>query len=140
MNSKAETESGFPGWHGPVLWAYAFHSGIWGLFIMALPAASSRVYGFDRVPHDLHLWQGTSLFITLLAIGYALAARNVSQHWGLVLIGLLAKFFGAIGMTYAVFRGDVSSNVLWLLPVNDVIWWWPLWRIVQTGRNRCETA
>ena len=140
MNSKAETESGFPDWHPQVLWASALNSGIWGVFIMSLPATSSGIYGFDRVPQELHLWQGTGLFITLLAIGYVLAARDISQHWGLVLIGLLAKFFGAIGMTYAVFRGDVSSNVLWLLPVNDVIWWWPFWRIVQCGRNRRETA
>jgi hypothetical protein len=41
------------------------------------------------------------------------------------------KFLGAIGMTVAVFRGQVSANVLWLLPLNDVIWWWPFWLIVR---------
>ncbi len=82
------------------------------------------------MPRDIHLWKGTGLFIGLLAVGYGLASQNPRQHWGIVLIGLLAKFLGAIGMTVAVFRGQVSANVLWLLPLNDVIWWWPFWLIV----------
>ena len=134
MNSAPEAE--FPGWHRSLLCASTIHSGAWGLFIMALPALSAKVYGFASTPQELHLWQGTGLFITLLAIGYAMAAADIQQHWGFVLLGLLAKFFGAIGITYSVIRGDVSANVLWLLPLNDVIWWWPFWRIVQIGRQR----
>ena len=138
MNFATDTDPEFPGWHRRVLFASAVHSGVWGLFIMALPAMSAKLYGFENVPQELHLWRGTGLFITLLAVGYAMAASNLQQHWGLVVVGLLAKFFGAIGMTYSVFRGDVSANVLWLLPLNDVIWWWPFWRIVQTGRLRSK--
>lgn len=120
-----------PGWHRYVLLASAAHSGIWGALIIAMPIAASKVYGFDKAPTDLHLWQGTGLFICLLAFGYWLAAANTVQHWGLVLVGLLAKVLGAIGMTYAAVSGQVSLDVLWLLPVNDVIWWFPFAVIVQ---------
>ncbi len=100
---------------------------------MALPALSARVYGFAETPHDVHLWQGTGLFITLLGVGYGLASSDPRQHWGIVLIGLLAKVFGAAGMCRAAFSGQVSVHVLWLLPVNDALWWWPFWRIVHDG-------
>ena len=130
----------WPRWHAWVLLASAVHSGVWGVFIIALPERSAAVYGFAKPPHELHLWQGSGLFITLLAVGYLLASRNPVQHWGLVLIGLLAKVLGAIGMAQASFFGDVPTKVLWLLPINDVIWWVPFAIIVNNGMRRSEPA
>ena len=129
--SKIET----PRWHKNVLITSAIHSGLWGVFIMTLPTASATVYGFEKPPEDIHLWQGTGLFITLLATGYGIAATDPRQHWSVVLIGLMAKVFGACGMCIAVYRQQVSPNVLWLLPLNDVIWWWPFWQIVKTATS-----
>ena len=120
-------------WHRIVLLCACIHSGVWGAFIIGLPEKSARIYGFAQTPHDLHLWRGTGLFIVLLAVGYALAANNVQQHWGSVLIGLLAKVLGSIGMCSAALQGQVSTRVLWLLPVNDVIWWLPFLFIVRYG-------
>ena len=120
-----------PRWHRTVLLVSAWHSGVWGIFIILLPELSSAVYGLQPPPVDVHLWQGAGLFIFLLAIGYAIAATNPGQHWCVVLLGLLAKILGAIGMSVAVWRGEISSQVLWLLPINDVIWWWPFFAIVR---------
>ena len=122
-----------PAWHRVVLLSATLHCLIWGVLIMASPVLAAKVYGFAKTPNDLHLWQGTGLFISLLGIGYFMAARDPAQHWGLVFIGLLAKVMGAGGMTYAVFDGQVSSRVLWLLPINDVIWWLPFWIIFRHG-------
>ena len=116
-----------------VLLAAGLHSIVWGCFIVLLPARAAMVYGLNAVPTDLFLWQGTGLIITLMGLGYLIAVTNPVQHWAVVLIGLLAKVLGSIGMTVAVLRGEVSPNVLWLLPINDVIWWWPFGRIVQQG-------
>lgn len=120
-------------WQRLVLICALLHSGIWGLFIIASPDLSAKVYGFDSTPTDVHLWQGAGLFILLLAVGYGIAARDPLQHWSVVLIGLLAKIFGVIGMCRAVYYGQVSPNVLWLLPINDVIWWVPFAFIVRSG-------
>lgn len=125
-----------PKWHRWVLIASAVHSGIWGMFIITIPATAAQVYGFVETPTDIHLWQGTGLFISLLAFGYFLAAQNPQQHWGLVLIGLLAKVFGAIGMTHSAVTGQVPLSVLWLLPVDDLIWWIPFAAIVQHARRQ----
>jgi len=127
--------SSAPRWQRIILKAACLHCVLWGIFIMALPASSAEVYGFAETPHDLHLWQGTGLFIVLLGIGYGLASTDPRQHWGIVLIGLLAKVFGATGMCWSVFTGQVSSHVLWLLPFNDMIWFWPFWRIVHDGMS-----
>lgn len=123
----------WPQWYVWVLLASALHSGVWGVFIIAMPSRSASVYGFAEPPHDLHLWQGSGLFITLLALGYLLASRNPVQHWGLVMMGLLAKVLGSIGMVQAAFFGQVPSDVLWLLPINDIIWWIPFALIVRNG-------
>ena len=125
-----------PGWHKAVLFACATHSGLWGAFIMSSPAMSATVYGFEKIPRELHLWQGAGLFIFLLAIGYGIAATDPRHHWSVVLVGLLAKVLGAAGMCFAVYRQQVSPNVLWLIPVNDVIWWWPLWQVVKNRSIR----
>lgn len=128
---------GMPGsdssWQTRVLIAACLHSGLWGAFIMLMPRQSSIVYGFANVPREVHLWQGAGLFIFLLAIGFGMAARDLRQHWGIVVIGLLAKVLGMVGMASAVWRGQVAVKVLWLLPFNDLIWIWPFFRIVQHG-------
>ena len=122
-----------PFWMKYVLIASGLHSGVWGIFIIVAPTASAKVYGFSETPHDIHLWQGAGLFILLLALCYGLASTNPAQHWGLVLIGLLAKVLGAIGMCGSVIQGQVASGVLWLIPINDVIWWIPFALIVRYG-------
>lgn len=131
--SANEPHAETPRWHTNVLIASAIHSGVWGVFIIVWPATSAVVYGFADPPVEEHLWQGTGLFISLLAIGYGIAAADPWRHWSVVLTGLLAKVFGAAGMCLAVARQQVSPDVLWLLPFNDVIWWWPFWRIVRTA-------
>lgn len=113
--------------------AACLHSGVWGIFIILLPEFSARVYGFSETPHEIYLWQGTGLFITLLAVGYGLAFTNPTQHWGILLIGLLAKVLCAIGICGAVLQGQVSSQVLWLIPINDIIWWLPFALIARRG-------
>lgn len=145
VTSQRTRASTSPAWMKLVLLASCVHSGVWGVFIMAAPAMSAKVYGFSQVPHDVHLWQATGLFITLLAIGYGLAASNPIQHWGIVLIAFLAKVLGAIGMCSAVYREQVSPNVLWLLPFDDVIWWVPFAMIIRHGiqgspKNLCTAV
>ncbi len=125
-------------WQRPFLITASLHCGVWGTFIMAFPQLSSRVYGFASVPTELHLWQGSGLFIFLLAVGFGMAAIDVRQHWGIVFIGLLAKVLGASGMAVAVLRGQVSVQVLWLLPFNDLIWIWPMWQIVRREIKRSQ--
>lgn len=116
-----------------VLRLACLHCCLWGLFIIALPEISARVYGFDKPLTDIFLWKGTGLIIFLFGIGYGIASTNPRQHWAIVTMGLVAKILGPIGLCWAAFQGEVPVTVLYLLPVNDIVWWWPFAIIVRRG-------
>lgn len=103
------------------------------MFVILMPAASSRVYGFEQPLSDTALWKGTGLVIFLYGIGYGIASTDPERHWAVVAIGLAAKILGPIGMCWAALQGEVPVSVLYLLPVNDVLWWYPFFRIVKRG-------
>ena len=111
-----------PRWHRIVLLVAGLQCLFWGLFIIACPERSSYAYGFAEPPEELFLWQGMGLVIVLFGMGYLIASANPVQHWVVILIGLLSKFFGPIGIVWSVNQGSVSRNVLHLLPINDLIW------------------
>ena len=98
---------------------------IWGLYIIFMPARSAITYGLERPPQEIFLWQGTGLVIFLFGVGYVIASSNPRQHWVAILTGLMAKVLGPVGIAWSVAQGKVPFEVLWLLPINDVIWWLP---------------
>ncbi len=140
-DSKSPLLSGTPRWERIAVLVAGLQCLIWGVFIIGWPERSSLAYGFAQPPEELFLWQGTGLVIVLFGIGYAIASKNPSQHWVIILIGLLSKSLGPIGMAWSVNQGDVSSRVLYLIPINDLIWLIPFGLIllrVYRGRQ-CGT-
>lgn len=125
-----------PRWHSIALAVASLQCLIWGIFIILWPQRSSLSYGLAKPPTDMFLWQGTGLVIFLFGFGYGLASTNPRQHWGIVLVGLLSKVLGPIGMSWAVLQQDVPARVLLLLPINDIVWWIPFALIVSNGRQR----
>ena len=116
-----------------ILLLAGLHSVLWGAFIILLPDPAARVWGLPKVPHDLFLWQGTGLVILLAGVGYFIAATDPERHWAVIATGLLAKILGPIGVVTAVVRGEIPADVLRLVPLNDLAWWWPLAAIVWRG-------
>ena len=125
-----------PRWHSLALAVAGLQCLIWGVFIILWPQRSALAYGLAQPPADLFLWQGTGLVILLFGIGYGLASTNPRQHWGIVLVGLLSKVLGPIGMSWAVFQQDVPARVLVLIPINDVLWWIPFAIILSHARRQ----
>lgn len=133
------TRNHVPRWQRVALLVASFQCLIWGLFILTLPERSSVAYGFSKVPTELFLWQGTGLIIFLFGVGYGIAATNPKGHWGVVLMGLLAKVLGPVGMLWSVMQGEVAHQVLYLIPFNDLVWWVPFTVIlVAAFRERAE--
>lgn len=118
------------GWQRVTLCVAGLQCLLWGCFIVLWPRLSSRCYGFAEPPTDLFLWQGMGLVIVLFGLGYVIAATNPVQHWVMILIGLLSKFLGPLGMAWSVHLGSVSRQVLYLIPVNDLIWLVPFGMIL----------
>ncbi|MEY3458219.1 MAG: hypothetical protein RL215_1376 [Planctomycetota bacterium] len=124
---------GGPRWDRIALSVAALQCFGWGPFIIIAPERSAIAYGYSHPPTDIFLWQGMGLIILLYGIGYAIASADPARHYAVVLVGLLAKILGPIGMTWAVLNQQVSHNVLWLIPIHDLIWWWPFTLIVLRG-------
>ena len=130
-----------PRWQRVALLVASLQCLIWGVFILAFPERSSLAYGFGKVPTELFLWQGTGLIIFLFGVGYGIAATNPAQHWAVILIGLIAKFLGPVGMLWSVIQGQVSREVMYLIPINDVVWWLPFTVILLAAfRHRGEAG
>lgn len=123
-----------PAWQKVALLIASLQCLIWGLFIVLLPARSSAAYGLAQPPREIFLWQGTGLVIFLYGVGYLIAASDPYRHWAVILVGLLAKTLGPVGMIWSVWEEQVPVRVLLLLPVNDLIWWIPFSMILwQAG-------
>jgi len=137
-NNRVTHEKTFAGskprWARICLLTAALQCLVWGPFIIVAPAAAALAYGFARAPEDEFLWQGMGLVILLYGVGYSMAAVDPYRHYLVVLVGLLAKILGPVGMTWAVSQGQVPAKVLLLIPIHDVIWWWPFAVIVLRGR------
>ena len=137
-DSDSQPRSETPRWQCIALFVAGLQCLIWGVFIIVWPERSSLTYGFAQPPAEKFLWQGTGLVIVLFGIGYGIASTNPSQHWVIILIGLLSKSLGPIGMAWSVNQGDVSRRVLYLIPINDLIWLIPFGLIllrVYRGRQ-----
>ena len=132
---ELQLRSGTPCWQRIALLVAGLQCLIWGVFIIVWPERSSVAYGFAQPPAELFLWQGMGLVIVLFGIGYAIASQNPSQHWVIILIGLLSKSLGPIGMAWSVNQGDVSIRVLYLIPINDLIWLIPFGMILRRTTN-----
>lgn len=111
----------------------ACHCLLWGAFVILDPDRSAVVYGLQGELTDVFLWQGTGLVIALLGVGYAIASFDPRRHYAVVLVGLLAKTLGPMGLLWSVWQGALPSDVLVLLPWNDLIWLLPFAWIVREG-------
>jgi hypothetical protein len=81
--------------------------------------------------HYPQLWQGIGMIVGVYGIGYALAARDPVRLWPLVLVGLLGKVFGPVGLVYGVITNQMSIAALITMIPNDLIWWVPFGLILR---------
>ena len=121
-------------WMRRVLKCAAAYNILWGSFAILLPVQSLRLSGFDPLPTYPQLWQCIGMIVGVYGVGYWIAAGNPFRHWPIVLVGLLGKLFGPIGVAWHVFNGTLPSGMFWTTLFNDAIWWIPfafiLWRSV----------
>ena len=109
-------------WKSKLLIVAAIHCCIWGVFIMAWPELSFRVYGYADPLVNTLVWQGCGFVIFLFGAGYGFAASDPDRHYSLVLMGAIAKACGTVGVVYGYFSGDLVLHLLLWITVNDVMW------------------
>jgi len=129
-------------WMKIVLRLAAVHCVVWGGIVIVQPSPMATLYGLTSPPTDIWLWKGTGLVILLLGLGYGIASTDPRRHYAVVLIGLLAKVLGPVGLCWSVYWGEIPVSTLYLLPINDVIWWipfgWIVWKgVLHGGKETC---
>jgi hypothetical protein len=82
-------------------------------------------WGFDQPATYPQHWQCIGMIVGVYGVGYAIAAFNPFRHWPIVLVGLLGKVFGPIGMALAIRDGAIPWSAGWTIVTNDLIWWIP---------------
>lgn len=102
-----------------------------GAFVVCFPSLLFRWAKMEPTNYP-EIWQCVGMIVGVYGVGYFIAAFNPLRHWPIVLVGLLGKLAGPLGMAQAIWQGRFPLAAAWLSVTNDLIWWIPfgiiLWR------------
>ena len=120
------------------LWAAGLYNLIWGTFVVLFPQTPFRWAGLPPINYP-EVWQCVGMVVGVYGIGYLIAAHDPYRHWPIVLVGLLGKLFGPIGMLWSITHHRLPMVAAWTCLTNDLIWWapfgWILWRAYRNERR-----
>jgi peroxiredoxin len=107
-----------------VLAAAGFYNIVWGAIVVVFPALFFDLAGMAQ-PNYPELWQCIGMIVGVYGVGYWIASGDPVRHWPIVLVGLMGKIFGPIGMAKALYEGHFPLSFAWTIITNDLIWWVP---------------
>ena len=120
-----------------VLWAAGGYNLLWGALVVLLPQLPFQWAGMPP-PNYPEIWQCLGMVVGVYGVGYIIAAQDPLRHWPIVLVGLLGKVLGPIGMLWSIAGGRLPLIAAWTCVTNDLIWWLPfgmiLYRAYQSSR------
>lgn len=97
---------------------------LWGAFAVIAPNAIFRWLEMP-LPNYPQFWQCIGMIVGVYGVGYIIAAFDPVRHWPIVLVGLLGKILGPLGMAEALWSGALPWGFAWNCVGNDLIWWVP---------------
>jgi peroxiredoxin len=124
------TGSQSPAWMSLVLKLAGIYNLVWGAAVVLLPTWTSSLAGFNPAPRYPELWQCIGMIVGVYGVGYWIAASNPVRHWPIVLVGLLGKIFGPIGLLFSLFKETLPIQMIGTCLFNDLIWWIPFGMIL----------
>jgi len=119
-----------PRWMRRVLLAAGLYNILWGGLAVVFPHALFDLLGMAR-PNYPQFWQCIGMIVGVYGVGYAIAATDPARHWPIVLVGLLGKIFGPIGMIQSLATGALPWSFALNCVFNDLIWWIPFALILR---------
>jgi len=90
------------------------------------------------VPVYPEIWQCVGMIVGVYGVGYIIAAFAPLRHWPIMLVGLLGKIFGPVGMLNAVWHGRFPLIAGMVCVTNDLIWWLPFGLILWAAYCYCR--
>jgi hypothetical protein len=85
----------------PWFYAAAWYNLVWGSLYLFYPNQIFDIIGMER-PGNPILWQVVGMFVLVYAPAYWWVARNPDRHRHFILIGMMGKTFGLLGIAWAV--------------------------------------
>lgn len=82
------------------------------------------VSGIDRINYP-EIWQCVGMIVGVYGIGYLIAAGDSPNALAIVLVGLLGKVFGPIGVRSGTAAGHFHPLFGLTILTNDLLWWIP---------------
>lgn len=119
----------FPSWMKLVLAAAGFYNIVWGALVVVAPSLFFDWAGMVQ-PNYPELWQCIGMIVGVYGLGYWIASSDPLRHWPIVLVGLLGKVLGPLGMVKALVDGRFPWSFAWINVTNDLIWWVPFTMIL----------
>ncbi len=123
-----------PSWMRNVLLAAGIYHLLFAVWAICWPHLWFDWIGMARPNHPL-MWQGVGGVMGVLGIGMLLASRNPIRHWLVVLVGWIKFTLGVIGFVLAFRDGEIPLTSIWMMGVDDLLWWPPfaaiLWAVVR---------
>jgi hypothetical protein len=127
-----------PRWQRRVLLAAGWYNLAWGAWVVLRPGDLFRWTGAPQ-PTYPELWQCIGMFVLVWGIGYLVAASDPWRHWPIVLVGLLGKLLGPIGLVGAAADGRFPWSWGWTIVTNDLVWIIPF-AVILAGATRAHAG
>lgn len=123
-------------WASFVLFLAALYNLMWGAIAIMAPREMLAFLGVSGHPR-VEFWQCIGMFVAVYGVGYWLASADPVRHWPIVLVGLIGKVLGPVGAVFSTLSGGLPGSFLWVIVINDLVWWgpfaWILWMVRQRG-------
>jgi hypothetical protein len=124
-----------PRWMRNTLIAAGVYNIAWGAFAVLFPNAVFEWLSMP-LPNYPQFWQCIGMIVGVYGVGYIIAAFDPVRHWPIVLVGLLGKVFGPLGMVGSLWSGALPWGFALNCVTNDVIWWVPFVIILKHALER----
>lgn len=119
---------------GIILRLAAVYNLLWGGAVVLFPAWTLGLAGLGDLNHP-PVWQAVGMIVGVYGIGYWIAAGDPVRHWPIILVGMLGKVLGPLGVAWGIWSGQLPTQILWTILFNDLIWWVPfallLWQAAK---------
>ena len=122
-----------------VLITAGFYNLLWGAWVIFFPTTLFGWLGINPINYP-EFWQCLGMIVGVYGVGYLIAAENPQRHWPIVLVGLLGKVLGPLGMGWSIWNDALPLSLAWMCVWNDLVWWVPFGLILLQVKRACVAA
>jgi len=98
-----------------------FYNILWGIWVIFYPNMLIEWLGMAPLNHP-YIMSCVGMLVAVYGYGYWVLYNNPMKYPQLVVIGLIGKCCGIIGMTFHILIGNVPEKTFIMIVTNDLVW------------------